>query len=242
LTSSLSQAALRISSAVFLLALAVSAAQAQQTIFNVPSGDIMEAGKTYFEWDATVGDTAASASFTPRTVRGIGHNIEVGLNVPSADLPNAGTLAVVPTVKWKFYDNASHTFDLFAGNDVYLPIKRRTYGIGDSFYVEAAKSLKAGTRVTAGVYDFSARVMDHANRAGVVAALEQTISPRLGMAVDWYSGNNSMGFVTPGTSFKATSTVTIIAAYQVGNHDLMQGNHSLLLVVGWNPVWKMSKR
>ncbi len=202
----------------------------------------MEAGKTYFEWDATVGDTAASVSLTPRTVRGIGHNIEVGLNVPSVDLPNAGTLASVPTVKWRFYDNASHTLELFAGNDVYLPIQRRTYSIGDSFYIEAAKSLKTGTRVTAGGYEFTSSVIDHANRAGVVAAVEQTISPRLGMAVDWYSGNNSMGFVTPGASFKATSAVTIMAAYQLGNHDLMQGNHSLLLIIGWSPVWKLSKR
>ncbi len=61
------------------------------------------------------------------------------------------------------------------------------------------------------------------------------------MAADWYSGNNAMGYVTPGLSYKIGSEVTAFAAYQVGNHDLSQGNHSLLLIVGWNPTWGQAK-
>jgi hypothetical protein len=48
------------------------------------------------------------------------------------------------------------------------------------------------------MYDFSAHVLNTAGRAGVQASIEQTVNPRLALATDWYSGNNSMGFVTSG--------------------------------------------
>ncbi len=228
--------------ASLLLSAAILPAHGQQTIFNVPSADIMDAGKTYFEWDATVGDTSPSASLTSRMVRGIGRNMEAGINVPSVSAPTASMLAIVPTLKWKLYDTRSHDFTLIAGNEVFVPVMRRTYTLGDSFYVEGAKSFHSGTRVSTGVYDFTAGVMDHANRAGLMAAVEQTINARMGVAADWYSGNNTMGYVTPGLNYKLSNSVTALAGYQLGNHDLTQGNHSLLLILGWIPTWSHARK
>jgi hypothetical protein len=216
------------------------AAYAQETVFNVPSADLLDNGKTYFEWDAVMGDAAPSAALTPRMVRGIGHNAEAGFNVSSFNMPQSGTVAFVSTLKWKFYENRSHDLCLFAGNDVYTPIRHRTYKLGDSFYVEAAKTFKTGTRVGVGTYDYTSGVIDRANRAGAVASVEQAVSRKLGVAADWYSGNNAMGYVTPGVSYKVGNQLTAFAAYQIGNHDLSQGNHSVLLILGWNPTWGLT--
>ncbi len=59
---------------------------AQQTIFNVPSSDVLDKGKAYVELDATFkfnGDEAVGkfSSFVPREVYGTGGNVEIGLNV-----------------------------------------------------------------------------------------------------------------------------------------------------------------
>ena len=216
-------------------------AHAQQTVFNVPSADVLDAGKTYLEWDTVLGDTTPSAALTPRLVHGVGHNIEVGSNISSFNLPRSGTVAFVSTAKLNIYDDRSHKLSFFAGNDVYIPIQHRTYTMGDSFYIEGATVFRINTRISAGAYDYTSGVIDHANRGGAVASIEQTLSPRLGVAADWYSGNNAMGYVTPGLSYKIGSEVTAFAAYQVGNHDLSQGNHSLLLIVGWNPTWGQAK-
>ena len=220
-----------------LLGSALCPAHAQQTVFNVPSADVLDPGKSYLEWDSVLADTASSAALTPRMVRGIGHNIEAGFNVSSFNTPQSGSVAFVSTAKWKFYENKTRDLSFFAGNDVYLPVHKCSYALGDSFYIEGAKVIHTNTRLGLGAYDFSSGVIDPANRGGIVASVEQTISPRVGVAADWYSGNNSMGYVTPGVSYKLGSEITAFAAYQVGNHDLMQGNHSLLLILGWNPSW-----
>jgi len=215
-------------------------ARAQETVFNVPSADVLDKGKAYYEWDATLGDTAASAALTPRSVYGVGHGIETGINVSSFNTPDPGTVAIVSATKWQFFESRQHGIVLFAGDHVFLPIQQRTYPIGNSAYIAAAKTF-AGTRIAAGVYDFSAHVIDHANRAGVQASIEQTISPRFALATDWYSGNNSMGFVTSGLACKI-STFTLYTTYEMGNHDLLHGNHAILLELGWNSEFHRTTR
>jgi hypothetical protein len=225
------------------LALGAVAAPAQQTVFNVPSADVMDKGRTYMEWDASVGDTAATLGLSPRSVNGLGHGLEGGVNVSSINFPESGSeVVVVPALKWKFYENVQHGIVLFAGGQLYLPVRKRTYTVGDAAYLEAAESFKTGTRIGIGVYDFSAHVVDVANRAGVQASIEQAVTKRIGLATDWYSGNNSVGYVTSGLACKIGSQVTAYAAYEMGNHDLLSGNHSIYLVLGWNPAWGTKPR
>jgi hypothetical protein len=210
-------------------------AYGQQTVFNVPSADVLDKGKAYVEFDAAFSESTPSTAFTPRLVYGVGHNIEVGANVPSFNVPDAGTVSIVPTIKWKFYEDKEKGVTLFAGDHVFLPVQNRTFDAGNYVYVEAAKSFKSGTRIGAGVYDFSAHVVDSGSRAGVQASLEQTVNKRLSFATDWFSGNNSTGFVTPGFVYKLTKAVSLYTAYEIGNDNATHGNHAVLVEIGWNP-------
>ena len=67
--------------AAFLVFTTVFAAPtlAQETIFNVPSGDILDKGKVYGEFDFAYLRDASAGSYTPRLVAGIGHRVEVGI-------------------------------------------------------------------------------------------------------------------------------------------------------------------
>src|SRR5215510_6639057 len=61
-------------------------AAAQQTVFNVPTTDVLDKGKVYVEFDVTAKPNDADAfkkfsSFGPHVVVGTGANIEVGLNI-----------------------------------------------------------------------------------------------------------------------------------------------------------------
>jgi len=220
-----------------LLALTFSAPglRAQQTVFNVPSADVVDPGKTYFEWDATVGDSSPSAALTPRSVHGIGHGIETGVNVSSFNVPDAGSVVFTPTIKWKFYQEKSLGLDFFGGEHLYLPLTKRSYNVGSFTYIASAKTFKSGTRLAAGAFDFSAHVVDRANRGGIFASIEQPINARFSAATDWFSGNTGAGYVTPGISAKVTSTVTVMTGFQMGNSGFAQGNHSVLVVIGWSP-------
>jgi hypothetical protein len=91
-----------------LLCVFFSVAHAQQTIFNVPSTDVLDRGKVYAEFDISFKPTDSAAvnrlsSFVPRVVVGTGSRIEIGLNITGNIQPGADTTAQVPAIKWKPY-------------------------------------------------------------------------------------------------------------------------------------------
>ena len=115
--------------------LLVYAAYSQQTIFNVPTTDVLDKGKVYFELDAAFkvnNDDALRrfSSFVPRVVVGAGGNVEVGLNLTGNIQPGADATTLVPTVKWRFYQNEKKDFALIAGTNFYIPVRNRAYNFG----------------------------------------------------------------------------------------------------------------
>lgn len=89
--------------------------RAQQAVFNVPTSDVLNKGKVYVELDAGFKTNNQDAlrkfsSFVPRIVVGAGVRVEFGLNVIGNLNPGADTTTLVPTVKWKFYQNEKNDF------------------------------------------------------------------------------------------------------------------------------------
>ena len=54
------------------------------------------------------------------------------------------------------------------------------------------------------------------------------------LAADWFTGNSSVGYVTPGVVVKVTPKVTLYGSYQFGNVGFSNGNHQILMELGWN--------
>jgi hypothetical protein len=208
----------------------------QQTVFNVPSADVLEKNRSYFEFDGVLGVDAASTSITPRTVRGMGHGMETGINFTSFNRDSTATVAAVPNFKWQAFSDAKRGLTVFTGAGVWLPIARTTYRVGDNAFLAVSKTFGTELRVAAGAYDYTAGTIDRANRGGAFGSVEETVNSRLGLAVDWFSGNNSIGYVSPGVNWKLNKQLTVFAASELGNHGLRNGNHAVLLVLGWNPT------
>jgi hypothetical protein len=209
-------------------------ALAQQTVFNVPSGDVLERGKVYGEFDATYKDSDGSAGFTPRVVIGVGKRIEVGLNVNGLGTPADLQTTLSPAIKWKLYDGANNGWAFLLGDDLFIPVQNRTYNAGNYVWAEFAKTWKSKTRATFGVYHFTHDVVATGQRAGGQFAIEQPVGTRTTLAVDWYTGDQALGFVTPGIIVKVTSRLTWYGTYQIGNQNVRGGNHQFLNELGWN--------
>jgi hypothetical protein len=213
---------------------AAKPAFAQETVFDVPSADFLYKGKIYYEQDGTARFQDRSATFTPRIVIGIGHAIEVGVNINGLSAPTVGQLDLSPTFKWQPWKSQSSGWSFFVGDDVFFPIRQRTYNSGNYAYATVAKQFKHGTRITAGAYDFTKYVVANANRAGGQFTLEQTVNSRLTFAAEWYTGNNATGYFNPGVIYKFTPKLTGYFAYQLGNSGLTKGNHQFLWELGYN--------
>jgi hypothetical protein len=74
-------------------------ALAQETIFNVPSGDILDKGKVHGEFDFSYLRDASAGTYTPRVVAGIGHRVEAGINATGITSPGPSQTSPTPTIK-----------------------------------------------------------------------------------------------------------------------------------------------
>lgn len=223
--------------------LAASDAAAQETVFNVPSGDVLDRGKVYVELDITHSWKADVSGYTPRIVVGAGHNIELGLNINGIATGSLAQTTPTPTIKWKAYDGGNNGWAFMVGNDLFVPAQNRTYKAGDYSYAEFTKTwTTTRTRATFGGYLFTKHVVASGNRAGGQFAVEQTVNSHLTVAADWYTGFHALGYVTPGMIVKLTPKLTFYGTYQLGNRALSAGNHQMLIEFGYNLRRSMRRR
>ena len=219
---------------LLLSAFPVFSAYGQETVFDVPSADILDKGKIYGELDGTLRPVDFLATFTPRVVVGIGHGIEVGVNFDGLSAPGVDDLEISPTLKWQLWKSQTSGLSFYVGDDLFLPVRMRTYNAGNYAYASFAKTWKHGTRIGVGAYDFTRNVVANANRAGGQFTIEQSLNKRLTLAVEWYTGNTSVGYVNPGAIIKLTSKLTLYGTYQIGNAGVTSGNHQFLWEFGYN--------
>jgi len=216
-----------------------SSLHAQQTIFNVPTTDVLDKGKVYVELDASLKPTDGSvvskfSSFVPRIVVGAGSGVEVGLNITGNIQPGADSTALVPTIKWKPYQGKDNGWAFVVGDNLFVPVRNRSYDAGNYVYAEFSKTFKGGTRITFGGYDFTRNVVAAANRAGGQFGFEQPLNKKVTFAADWFTGKHGAGYFTPGIVFKVGPRVTGYSGYSIGNTNVSNGNHFFLLELGYN--------
>lgn len=225
--------------AIILFVLQFAQTNAQQTVFNVPTADVLEKGKVYAEFDVSFKPNNQNglrrfSSLVPRIVVGIGRNVEVGLNVTGNINPGADATTIVPNFKYKFYQNEKKNLAIYAGTNFYIPVRNRSYKFGTYSYLAIAKNV-GKTRFTAGSYIYSKNVAAaKAVRAGGQFAVEQTINSKFGISADWITGKHANGYFTPGLIYKPTPKITGYFAYSIGNTQLKQGNHYFLFELGYN--------
>lgn len=226
------------SSFIFVTLLGTDA-YAQQTIFNVPTADVLDKGKVYVELDASFKTNDQDAlrkfsSFVPRLVVGVGSNIEVGLNVAGNIQPGADSTTLVPTIKWKFYQNEKGKVVLFGGTNVYIPVRNRGYHLGSYSYLAASKTINK-TRLSAGAFIASKDVFaPKAVRSGGQFGFEQIVNSKFTIAADWITGRHASGYFTPGIIYKPHPKVTTYWSYSIGNDKAAAGNHFFLFEFGYN--------
>ncbi|HEY0379935.1 MAG TPA: hypothetical protein VGC87_23675 [Pyrinomonadaceae bacterium] len=220
---------------VLLLALPATG-HAQQTVFNVPTTDVLEAGHVYFELDISAKPVDPKfSSFVPRLVVGVGRRVEVGMNITGNVQPGPDSTTVVPAVKWKVYDGKDNGWAIAVGNNLFIPVRNKSYDAGTYTYTTIQKRFKRGTRVGFGGYFYSENVVaPHARRAGGQFTFEHPVTGRFGLQADWFTGKHANGYFTPGGYFKVTPKLTGYGAYSIGNGNASKGNHFLYFEMGYN--------
>lgn len=205
----------------------------QQTILNVPSADILEKGKAYFELDIIARRHPPRSTWAPRLVYGVGNNIEAGFNFTGLAAPQSSMTTLSPAIKCRFWQNEKG-WSLLVGDNVFVPLHNRSYSVGNYVYGQIAKTFSEGLRITIGTYHFSSGVVSSGQRAGAQFAVEIPVSRRVAAVADWYTGRHASGYLALGTVIKATPRLTLYPAYMIGNEGVSRGNHQFEFEIGWN--------
>ena len=226
--------AIALATGVVLAALALPLT-AQQTIFNVPSADVLEPGKVYAEVDELFRPTSPKfSSTTVRGVVGVLPRVEAGINFgglvsPGPAVPTAQVAVKLQPVRAGDFAVSAGGYGLFglrAGTD------SEPAGMGYGFVSYRIPTVR--TRIEVGAWYASAGFVHPVDRplgsssGGALATFEQPVAavPGLTVAADWWSGENAIGYLTPGLVYTAGSW-TAYAAYSIKNGD-SSGNAGLL--------------
>jgi len=224
--------------ALLLLCAVVFDAAAQSTLMNVPSTDVVAAKKVYLEMDFITnyawerGDNSFE-NYIPRTVIGVGKNIEVGANVSFTHVPGGGQpIELQPNAKWQFYKNEQNGIAAAIGCIGYVALTHRagTRMIAQCYGV-ASKQLKGnyGPRFTGGGYALL-NARDEKTKAGAIVAYEQPVVDNVEFIVDWFSDDNRFGYVSPGFSFTMPRDGSLSLGYLIANHG--RGKNALFAYYG----------
>jgi hypothetical protein len=205
-------------------------AVAQQTILNIPSADVMDKKQIYSRTDTSYFAGPDAATVAPNFIFGLGHNIEAGVNINAFGIPAGfANRAIVPNIKWKFLSTKAEAplhFDMYAGDQLFVPTFHRTFDAGNYLYAAGALTIHKDTRFTFGGWD-SANAVAIGNRGGGMLGLERTITHHkernlVTLAADWQSGQGSNGALALGVMYFPTDRIMVIPAFQIAN----SGDHN----------------
>lgn len=223
--------------ALLIFALSASSALAQSTLMNVPSTDVVASKKVYVEMDFLTNYAwqreGSFQNYIPRTVIGVAKNIEAGVNVSFTHVAGEDSpVEIQPNVKWQFYSNESNRTAGAVGCVLYTPLTNRagTDTLGQC-YVVASKQISGrfGPRFTGGGYTLIGAANEK-TKAGAIVGYEQPLVNRLSLIIDWFSGDNRFGYVSPGLSFATTKDSALTAGYAIANKG--KGKNSLFVYYG----------
>jgi hypothetical protein len=220
-----------------LSALGGGTAAAQSTLMNVPSTDVVTAKKVYVEMDFLTNYAwqrdGSFQNYIPRTVIGVAKNFEAGVNVSFTHVSGEDSpVEVQPNVKWQFYNNERTGIAAATGCILYTPIKNRTDTdtLGQCYLVGSKQfSGKYGPRFTGGAYVLLGAASER-SKGGAIVGYEQPLANRLSLIIDWFSGDNRFGYVSPGLSFATTKDSALTAGYTIANQG--RGKNALFVYYG----------
>src|SRR5215203_2619403 len=207
---------------------------AQSTLFNIPSTDVVPEKKVYLEFDFLSHlesyENGGFQAYIPGAVVGLGKKVEVGVNVAFTRSGVPNPVEIQPNIKYQPYQNEKYGAAVSTGVILYAPITRRagtnTFAM---VYGNVSKQFKGGSapRITGGGYGLINRASGAGDKGGVMVGFEQPITRKVKFVADWFSGKNRFGYGTPGLAITTSKTSALYAGYSIGNSG--RKNNSLFI-------------
>ncbi len=222
------------------ITVSIQASEAQSSLFNVPTAEVMDEGSVYIEADFDAHfaryRNGGWQSYGVSAIYGVRKKTEIGVNAyltRSAD--GLSPVEIQPNIKYRFYVNESLGVSVAAGAIAYLPVSKR-FGRDAvaSTYVVAGKKFKSewSPRVSAGAYQLVGTESGSGSTRGALLGVEQPVHRRVVLIADWNTGKNRFGYSAAGVGITLSKKSYLYSAYYFGNEG--RGNNSLGVYYGYS--------
>ena len=189
-------------------------ALAQQTLFNVPSADILEKGQVFVQHESQFSDNFGL--FTNYASVGVGKYTELDLTLFGVGTKNVRNEALGIGFKTALPIHKESETKFTFGN--IIPISLRGNGVGGYIYSHLSTRLqKLKTRFTSGLLIGTTTLFGR-DVVSYIGAIEQPITGKFGLQVEWHSGKHANGFLIPGFYYKLPKDSVLWVGYQVPNN------------------------
>lgn len=222
--------------AILVLLIFIAETKAQ---FNVLATDTLNKGEIYLELGSTFKTNNQEfaqrfTSFFPRVAYGVTRDFEVGVTMLGNVQPGEDATIISPMFKMRVYENEKHGIAVSIGNNLYIPVRNKTYKFGSNSLIQARKIFnKTGTQITLGGYHYTKHIVaENAQRAGAMFGIEQPVNNYFGVAADWITGKHAAGYFTSGFYFKPSKRMIGYVGYSIGNEGAARGNHYVFANIG----------
>lgn len=221
----------------FLFALLSATSAVAQT---TPNTETLGRGATYTEasvWTSVQNHAqGGSQVYAARANYGVSSKLEIGV-AASGSAPNDPNfpLEIQPSVKYKFYANESRGVAAATSLTMFVPFANRhntdTFGMIQNSISKDITAESFPARVTAGIYTLVGRNHDFSGaRHGAMLQVEHSLARQTDFSLQWYTGDNRFGYLTPGINFSLPHGGNLYAAYSFGNTG--RNNHGAYISYG----------
>lgn len=198
----------------------------QQTIFNVPSADLTEKGMIFFQNQSTFSDEFAN--FDNNFVYGLGNYTEFDLTLFGVGTNNVRNEVLAPGFKTVLPVFEKTTTKFTFGH--LIPISLLGNGVGGYSYMHLSTVVpRIKARITSGIA-IGTEVLFGRDFVSYIGAIEQPITKKLSLVVEWYSGKHENGFLTPGFYYYITPKFILSAAFKIRNNK-GNGNNGFIIEI-----------
>jgi hypothetical protein len=167
---------------------------------------------------------------------GLAHDTELGVNIPIYHVPGSTPSNfgyIQPNLKTKFYKNDDAGVAAAVGVVANFALNSTDTQLPWAYvYANVSKKVKGdlGPRFTIGPYGVLAKQDDPVKvgflgtRGGVLLGYEQPLAGKVSFVADWFSGQNSIGYFTPGVSITLPHSGLLNIGYSFGNDSWANSN------------------
>jgi hypothetical protein len=185
---------------------------AQKNLIDVPSGEIVEKGKNFFQQQLNIDNKSVNTS----TIfsYGLGHNFEIGLNVHQLYFERGVGVDINPSEPEEnpdFLVNLQKGFSISDKYDVSIGTRSgiAAFENGDASefatfnYLNNAITFLSDHRLIVGGYYANDQYAGKGNKAGVVAGLDIIVKKEaINFLADFTSGKNALSVINLGFEFQ----------------------------------------